>query len=296
LFLIHIIRFARHADNAYSQKNAHLDKINRHLPYQSNSLSVIVAMSITAGKIIMVNIQPFSALGYLLQGLNLMTKPGIRRYVWIPLLINIFLFSFGFYLLFHRFDIAMSALTSWLPSWLNWLTFLLWPIAILAILFTFSFLFSMVSNWLAAPFNGMLAARVEQYLVSDLHKVDERPLWQEIHHALRREWQKLKYWLPRTVLCAVFFFVPVVGQVFAPWLWLLFSAWMMAIQYCDYPYDNHKITFPDMRRQLTRYRWRHLSFGSLIMLLGSIPLLNLFLMPMAICASTAMWVDDQNKK
>ncbi len=244
----------------------------------------------------MVNIQPLSAFGYLLRGLHLMTQPGIRRYVWFPLLINILLFSIGFYLLFQRFDIAMNALTAWLPDWLDWLTFLLWPLAVLIILFTFSFIFGMVTNWLAAPFNGMLASRVEQYLVSDLHRVDERPLWQEIHHAFRREWQKLKYWLPRMLLCAILFFIPVAGQFLAPWIWLLFSAWMMAIQYCDYPYDNHQVAFPDMRRQLTRHRWRNLSFGGLVMLLGSVPLLNLFLMPMAICASAAMWVDDQKEK
>lgn len=91
-------------------------------------------------------------------------------------------------------------------------------------------------------------------------------------------------------------FIPVIGQFAAPWIWLLFSAWMMAIQYCDYPYDNHQIPFPDMRRQLARYRWRNLSFGGLVMFLGSVPVLNLFVMPMAICASTAMWVDDQQAK
>jgi CysZ protein len=295
LFLIHIIRFAGQADNAYSQKLVYFNKISTYDLYSSNNLSVIVTISLTARKIIMVNMQPLSALGYLLQGLQLMTQPGIRRYVWIPLLINILLFATGFYLLFHRFDVAMHALTAWLPSWLDWLTFLLWPVAVLAILFTSSFLFGIVTNWIAAPFNGMLAARVEQYLASDKHLVDERPLWQEIHHAFRREWQKLKYWLPRAAICAVLFFVPVAGQFLAPWLWLLFSAWMMAIQYCDYSYDNHQISFAEMRKALTKNRWRHLSFGGLVMLLGSIPVINLFLMPMAVCASTAMWVDEQNK-
>jgi Uncharacterized protein involved in cysteine biosynthesis len=115
LFLIHIIRFAGQADNAYSQKIAYLNKISLRRPYQNNSLSVIVAISIVTGKIIMVNIQPLSAFGYLLQGLHLMTQPGIRRYVWVPLLINILLFSTGFYLLFHRFDIAMHALKHGYP-------------------------------------------------------------------------------------------------------------------------------------------------------------------------------------
>ena len=72
----------------------------------------------------MVNIQPLSAFGYLLRVLHLMTQPGIRRYVWIPLLIKYITVLYRlFYLLFHRFDIAMHALTAWLPDWLDWLTF-----------------------------------------------------------------------------------------------------------------------------------------------------------------------------
>lgn len=242
-----------------------------------------------------VKMQSLSAVGYLLQGLRLMTQPGIRRYVWIPLIINILLFATGFYFLFHRFDVAMSALTTWLPTWLDWLTFLLWPFAVLTILFMSSFLFGMITNWIAAPFNGMLAAKVVRYLTTDQHQADERTIWQETKQTFIREWQKTKYWLPRALICLVLFFIPVVGQLIAPWLWLLFSAWMIAIQYCDYAYDNHKVAFPEMRRQLTQHRWRHLSFGGLVMLLGSIPLVNLFLMPMAICASTAMWVDDQKQ-
>ena len=42
--------------------------------------------------------------------------------------------------------------------------------------------------------------------------------------------KKLQYWLPRTLLCAILFFGGcrvTAGQFLAPWIWLLFSAWMI---------------------------------------------------------------------
>lgn len=241
----------------------------------------------------MVKIQPISAAGYLFKGMNLMFKPGIRRYVFIPLIINILLFAFGFYYLFQQFDVMLQAIEHWLPEWLGWLIYLVWPIGVLTILIAFGLFFGLLANWLAAPFNGMLSAKVERMLTPHHLALPERTLAQEVTQAFKREWQKLKYWLPRACLCAILFIIPIGGQLVAPWIWMLFSAWMMTIQYCDYPYDNHQVTFKLMRKDLGRYRWRNLSFGGIIMLLSSVPILNLFVMPMAICASTAMWVDDQ---
>lgn len=71
----------------------------------------------------------------------------------------------------------------------------------------------------------------------------------------------------------------------------LFSAWMMSIQYCDYPFDNHKVSFPDMRNALRRNKVDNLQFGALTSLFTMIPILNLVIMPVAVCGATAMWVD-----
>lgn len=65
-----------------------------------------------------------------------------------------------------------------------------------------------------------------------------------------REWQKLKYYLPKAIGCLILFFIPVIGQTVAPLAVALLCAWMAAIQYCDYPYDNHKIRFEIMRDDL----------------------------------------------
>ena len=67
---------------------------------------------------------------------------------------------------------------------------------------------------------------------------------------------------------------------------------MMAIQYVDYPFDNHKIDFITMRDALKQRRGKCLSFGALVTLFSAIPVVNLFVMPVAICGATAMWVDQ----
>lgn len=103
-----------------------------------------------------------------------------------------------------------------------------------------------------------------------------------------REWQKLRYALPRAIILFILFlFLPVIGPV----LWFLFTSWLMAIQYLDYPFDNHKIDFDTMRGQLRGQPASSYSFGIMVNIGCMIPLFNLFVMPIAVCGATAMWVD-----
>ena len=113
-------------------------------------------------------------------------------------------------------------------------------------------------------------------------------LLKDIPRTLFRELVKLKYYLPRALLfLLLFFFLPIAGQV----LWFLFCAWMMAVQYCDYPYDNHKVAFQDMKADLLKNKSDAYSFGTVVMLFSMIPIVNFLVMPVAICGATAMWVD-----
>ncbi|WP_108649958.1 sulfate transporter CysZ [Dongshaea marina] len=230
---------------------------------------------------------------YLLRGFSLVRKPGIRRFVLIPLLVNLLLFIGAFYWLFLQFEGLLQWIDSFLPSWLTWLNYLLIPLAVITILVVFSFIFSAVANWIAAPFNGLLAERVELMLTGQpTPDASIAELIAEVPRTLKREWKKLLYYLPRLLGCLILSFIPLLGQTLGPVVWFVFNAWMMAIQYCDYPFDNHKVDFPDMREALARRKGKCLSFGALTMLLSAIPVLNLFIMPVAVCGATAMWVEQ----
>ena len=85
----------------------------------------------------------------------------------------------------------------------------------------------------------------------------------------------------------IYWILPVIGQV----LWFLFLAWMMAVQYKDYPFDNHKINFDEMRQALKQKQGLSYGFGITTALFSMIPIVNLVVMPVAICGATALWVD-----
>lgn len=233
-----------------------------------------------------------SGVNYFLEGFSLIKRPGLRRFVFIPLTINLLLFGGLIYFAIGQLEQVFAWLSGQLPEYLSWLNFLLWPLAVLTLLVVLSFIFSSVMNWLAAPFNGLLAEKVEQLLTGKpLNTGGGIDLIKDLPRILGREWIKLKYYLPRAIVFLLLFLLPFVGQTVAPILWFLFSAWMMAIQYCDYPFDNHKVPFADMRFALNQTRGSSFSFGAAVTLFSMIPILNFVVMPVAICGATSMWVD-----
>ncbi|OOE90946.1 sulfate transporter CysZ [Salinivibrio sharmensis] len=237
--------------------------------------------------------RPQSGAGYLFQGFSLMMAPGLRRFVIIPILINVLLLGGAFLYLLSQFGDWIDHWMASLPEWLSWLSFLIWPLVVVAILVVFSYVFSTLANWIAAPFNGLLAEHVEAKL-SGTRAPDDglAGIVKDIPRVMKREWQKLAYYIPRALGFLLLLWIPAIGQTVGPVIWFLFSAWMMAIQYCDYPFDNHKVSFPAMRQTLNQQRGASLSFGAIVMLFTMTPLLNLLVMPAAVCGATAMWVDN----
>ncbi|MGL1958680.1 MAG: sulfate transporter CysZ [Colwellia sp.] len=232
--------------------------------------------------------------GYFFKGFELIRIKGIRRFVFIPLFINTIFFSVAFYFMFIELEHYMTIIMNWLPSWLDWLSQLLWPLAVITLLVIFSFIFSTAANWLAAPFNGLLSEKVEALLLSKKSLYQAAPkgkatdIIKDIPRTLAREWTKLRYYLPRAIgFFILLWLLPVVGQI----LWFLFISWMMAIQYKDYPFDNHKIPFAVMKQALQARKGLSYSFGITVALFAMLPIINLIVMPVAICGATALWVD-----
>ena len=237
-------------------------------------------------------IQSKSGASYFMEGFKLILRPGLRTFVIVPLLVNILLFAVGFYFAFTQLQVAFDYLNTLLPEYFNWLNFILWPLAILALVIITAFIFSSIMNWIAAPFNGLLSEKVELMLTGkNLDSGGAIDAIKDTPRMLNREWVKLKYYLPRAIGFLLLFLVPVIGQTLAPICWFLFNAWMMAIQYCDYSFDNHKISFDDMKLSLKQTKGSSFSFGATVTVFSMIPIINFLVMPVAICGATAMWVD-----
>jgi len=236
--------------------------------------------------------QPLSGIGYLLKGAKLLSHPKLRVFVIIPLLINIVIFASAFSFLFFGITGWIESYMDQVPSFLSWLTYILWPIIIVSILFSFSFIFSTVANLIAAPFNGLLAEKTENLLTnSSINDDSFADLFKDLPRIFKRECQKWLYFIPRIIGCLLLFLIPVIGQTIAPIIWFIFAGWMMAIQYADYPFDNHKVSFAKMKQVLATKLGKNITFGMIVSFCTSIPVINFIIMPIAVCGATAAWVD-----
>lgn len=221
------------------------------------------------------------------QGFRLVLSPGLRRYVVVPVIINALLYAGVITLLSMHLPAWVDMSVAWLPHWLSWLAWLIWPLTALTLLVIVYFTFSVMVNVLASPFYGVLADRVEQTLTGRSSD-DARTLWQQTRDGVHREWQKLRYMLPRLAGLLALGFVPGM-QPAMPILWLLFSSWCLAMQYIDFVMDNHGVTFPRMRECLHKARFPTLAFGLVLTPLIWLPIINLVAMPAAVAAGVILW-------
>jgi CysZ protein len=229
---------------------------------------------------------------YLLSGLRLLRQPGLRRYVAVPLLVSTLCFAGALFGLAYWLEILLDGLLGKLPDWLDWLRYLLWPLFALAGVLVVFYTFSMLTNLLAAPFNGMLAEAVEKHLTGQpIETGGWRALVRDIVPSLLSELRKLLYFAVRAVPLGILFLVPGIN-VAAPFVWALFSAWMLAVEYIDYPMANHLLHFSEQRSILRGHRSLAFGFGGGTLLLTMVPVLNFIAMPAAVAGATAMWVEE----
>ncbi len=236
---------------------------------------------------------PINGLSYLSRAARLITHPQLRWFVLVPLIINLVLFIAVTSLLIQQFGTAMEWMMGYVPSWLDFLAWILWVIVAGLVLVIYGYSFSMITNIIAAPFYGILAEKTE-ILVSGKGPEPES-LLAMVPRTLGRELMKLWYFILRgigiMVLVLVLSFLPLVNLL-APVIGFLWGAWSMAIQYVDYPADNNQLTFTNTRKRLWQRKYSSFSLGSLVMLGTMVPLLNIFIMPIAVVAGTLFWTDE----
>lgn len=236
---------------------------------------------------------PTSAIDYFLAGARLIAKPGYRRFILIPLLINLVIFVVVTIALFHLFGDFFVAAQEWSPSWLDWLTWLLWPLVGFVFLVVYGYSFNIITNFLAAPFFGLLAEKIETDLTGTAPP--NEPWGQLIPRTLQREAVKLWYFVSRGALVLIIFvllfFIPganLLGVVIG----VVWSCWCMAVQYSDYPADNHQLSFRELRRRLNRQQLTSYSYGGIILLGSMVPVLNIVVTPIAVAGATLYWIKE----
>ena len=225
--------------------------------------------------------------GDCIKGFSLILKPGVRRFVIVPLMINMSLFAAAIYILSQQMD---SWLQSLLPGWLSWLEWLIWPLFAITVLLLVFYSFTLVANLVAAPFNSLLAARVEAHLTgSRPENMDSEKFWKLALRSFASEIHKLIYFIKWLIPLLIVTFIPGIN-IIAPFLWFIYAAWSFALEYTDYPLANRGLLFSDIRQYNRNNRLRALGLGTGVFIMTSIPVINFLAMPVAIAGATQLTV------
>ena len=218
-------------------------------------------------------------------------KAELRRYVIIPLIINISLFSFTTYYVVSEFSSWMDSL---LPSWLDWLNWLVIPLFTITILIVVFYTFTIVANIIAAPFNSLLSAKYENMIRGNVDSENNETIMQLIARTLSAELKKIIYILLWLIPLLIISFIPVINLI-SPFLWILFAIWMLSLEYLDYPMGNHNHYFPEVKQTAHQRKSMTLGLGSGLFILTTIPLVNFIAIPAGVVAATKVYIDHADK-
>ncbi len=221
---------------------------------------------------------PLLTLGYFFKGLKLLGSPQLRTFLIIPVLINLVLYSVALVLGYIYIE---ELIARFIPSWLEWLSWILWPLFFISFFIAGFFTFTVLANMLAAPFYGKLAAKTLAVIKGQSGAIVEQPLAK----VMAAEFKRAAYLATRALPLLLLFVIPGIN-IIAPFLWALFGAWGMALEYMAYPLENEGLLFSEQKQLLKSLRLGALSFGGITMLGLTLPLLNIVVAPAAVIGAT----------
>ncbi len=221
--------------------------------------------------------------GYVVEGMRLVRRPGIRRHALAPFVVDAVIFTavFGAGLVWLP-DWVSGRIEALAPNW-DWIEWILWPLLALLALGVAAITSLLLAGILAIPFSPALAAAV-------LEHIEGRPPaggGGGIVETLRNEAGKLVHALRLALPLALLSLIPVVQIVAAP-LWLLFGAWSLTLEFTDYAFEHKGLAPRQGRERLRERRGLALGFGGLLLCLSLIPVANLVTIPIAVAGATAL--------
>ncbi len=227
---------------------------------------------------------PMYALRYLLTGLRWLSKKSLRRFLLIPIAINFLVYSLAFGLGYVYLGELINQL---IPNGLQWLSWLLWPLYFIIFIIGGFFSFTVLANIIAAPFYGLLAEKTAELIEisavnSQFDSPEIRPNWLK---TTLGELRRLRYLAGWGLLLIIISMIPGINLI-APLLWILFGAWGYALEFFAYPLENQGLIFDQQQTFIRSIRLGALSFGGLVLVGLSIPLINLLISPAAVIGAT----------
>jgi CysZ protein len=232
---------------------------------------------------------------YPFRGLRLIAaNPSLLRYVAIPFLINLIVFSLSIYLGLGFFNHTVVEQIPQGDAW-YWviLFYAAWVVAILLTAVLVFFAFTVVGNLIASPFNELLSERAEEILTG--HR-DEEPFSlkgfaADARRIMAVEVKKLSLFVLGMAALLLLNFIPALGQLLYSITAALFTLFFLVMEYLGYVFERKKFAFAAQRRYIFRRKFLMLGFGTGVFCILAIPFLQFLCLPLAVLGATKLWCD-----
>jgi CysZ protein len=172
---------------------------------------------------------------------------------------------------------------------------ILTAVLIIFLFFVMSWSFVILVGIIAAPFNSLLSARIEQKLVQRvIMNEDQKEALKEVKSSMgqtfKNEFKKLFLLITVGALAFVLNMFP----LFYP-VGVFLIATLLAIQFVDYSWSRHDMHFTECLKDIFKNILPFSVAGAIFLALVAIPVINAFVPAFATSYFTVLWLHRQKK-
>jgi CysZ protein len=165
---------------------------------------------------------------------------------------------------------------------------------IVSFLFIAFYVFTVIGNIIASPFNAALSEKTEELIIGASTGTPGgiKMIMKDISHSIGAEIKRLLFFIAWFIPILMINFIPVIGQVIYFVLMLFYTGYALTFTFMDYSLDRRYKSFREKNRIIFSNKSRMMGFGMICFLIGMIPVLNLFLIPVCVIAGTLMFINE----
>ncbi|MBF2057385.1 MAG: EI24 domain-containing protein [Cyanobacterium sp. T60_A2020_053] len=246
---------------------------------------------------------------YPFQALNLIAKnKSLWQYLIIPILINIIIGIITYLLILqpslnlwetvvNNLVISLQEFIKNLPQWLNiliiitnFISSIIRGLLLIVMFIVIGIIIAQFGGVLGAPWYGKLSEKIEVIKRGQLEIIEIDPL-QDIVRAILFELKKILLSIIVGLPLFLLNFIPAVGNVISVYGGSMLTITIVCLDFLDATLERKRLKFREKLTFVFKEFPRTFGFGLACLIMISIPLLNLIIVPMCVCAGTLLVCD-----
>lgn len=212
------------------------------------------------------------------------SSPKLITWSALPILATIVVLSVVFYaLLAGLWTWAQTSFTGYFANYSGALAVIMQVIAAVVFLYFAGYSLSILTSFFASPFNDILAESAERVLgVTDTPPTTTKRLLRVFFLDLR----KTVIALSLSILFSLILLIPVAGLI-----GFVGIAWLNTFTFVTYPQSRRETGVRDSMRWIRRNLPASLGFGATLIVLFTVPVINIFALPVAVVGGTLLYIE-----